>query len=105
AEHLTDAVLLRGPGRVVNSGRAALDHANSPFGEIARVDELHRIARLAGREHFAAAIDAHRPVGEAIGLVAWTNDQPGANDQRFPGKPFLRFGFGQPLERTVKSEL
>ena len=69
-QHLADAELLRRSGRVVDSGLAVLHHPDGPFRQIARIDELHRIVRIARREHFAAAIDPHRPVGEAVGLVA-----------------------------------
>ena len=39
---LADSERLGRAGRVVDSSLAILDHPNRPFGEIARVDELHR---------------------------------------------------------------
>src|SRR5438067_6755457 len=36
-------------GRVVDAGLAPLHHANDPFREVPAIDELHRIARIAGR--------------------------------------------------------
>jgi hypothetical protein len=49
-------------------------HANGPFGKIACVNELNWIAWITGREHFSAAVDSHRPVREAISLVARPDD-------------------------------
>ena len=85
---------------MVNSGLAVLDHADRPFSEVAGINELHRVVRRTRCKNFAAGIDPHRPVCEAIGLVAWADDEPRADDQRFSGKPFLGFSFGERFERT-----
>ena len=60
---------------VEDAERARLDHADRPLGEVAGVDELHRVLAVAGGEHVAAAGEAHRPVGEAVALVARADDQ------------------------------
>src|SRR5258708_29973769 len=57
-------------GRVVSAGVALLDHADRPFSQVARVDELDRVGRFAGGQDLATAIDAHRPIGEAISFIA-----------------------------------
>src|SRR5439155_22664558 len=75
--------------------------SDGPFGEIAGVDELNRIGWRTGRENFAAAINSHRPIREAISLVARADDKPRANDQRFSGKPLLGFFFGERFERSI----
>lgn len=50
--------------------------------DVAYVDELNgRIGRR-GRQHRAAAREANRPIGEAIGRVVGAHDQTGANDRR-----------------------
>src|SRR5438067_11751334 len=46
-------------------------------------------------------LDAHGPIRETVSLIARAGDQPGPNDQRFLGKPFLGFLFGQSLEWAV----
>src|SRR5207249_5105558 len=61
-----------------------------PLRQIAPIDELHRIARITRRQHFASAIDPHRPIGEAVSFIAWSNNQAWANDERFVQKPLLR---------------
>ena len=43
--------------------------------EVARVDDLERIRRRAGRDEFAAARGARRPVGEAVGVVVGADDE------------------------------
>src|SRR5882724_13265129 len=100
-EHLTDFEWLGGTGCVVNSSLAIFRHADCPFGQIARVDELHRIAWFAGGQHFASAIDSYGPISEAIARVTRTDDEARADDQRFSGKPFLDFMFRQGFERTI----
>ena len=52
-----------------------LGQADRPLGEVARVDELHGVAAVAGGEHVAPAVEAHRPVGEAVALVAGADDE------------------------------
>ena len=88
-EHFANTELFGRPGRVVNSGLAFLDHANGPFRQIARIDELHRIARIAGREHFATAIDPHRPISKAIRLdLPVRRSSPGRMMSVFSGNHF-----------------
>ena len=90
------------PGGVEDARRARLGHADRPLGEVARVDELHRIAAVAGRQHLAAARQAHRPVGEAIGLVARADDQARPDDRRRLAELPLRLGFARRLQRPVE---
>src|SRR5947208_14889510 len=66
-KHPADAQGFAWPSRVVNSRLGVLDHPDRPFGEIAGINELHRVVRRTWREHFTAAIHPHRPVSEAIG--------------------------------------
>jgi uncharacterized membrane protein YtjA (UPF0391 family) len=56
-----------------------LRQAHDPLGEIARIDELHGIGRRAGREDVTAAAHAQRPVGEAVGGIARTDDEAGTH--------------------------
>ena len=79
-EHLTDFERLGGAGCVINSSLLVFRHADCPFGQVARVDELDRIAWLARGQHFAPAIDAHRPIRKTIGLVARSDDEARADD-------------------------
>src|SRR5205085_6361916 len=79
-EHLADAEFLRRAGRVIDTSLALLHHANDPFSQIAAVDDLHRIAWIARREHFAAAIEPYGPVSETIALIARTYNQSGPDD-------------------------
>src|SRR5207253_1215091 len=69
--------------------------------QIAPVDELDRIARITRRQHFASAINPHRPIGEAVSFVAGSNNQAWANDERFVRKPLLGLLLAQRLERSV----
>src|SRR6266542_4959486 len=92
-EHLTDSERLGGTGGTINPSLAILCHSNRPFRQVSRIDELNGIAWITGREHFASAVDAHRPVGEAIGLITRSDDEAWSDDQRFPGKPLLGFLF------------
>src|SRR5207249_9100464 len=100
-KHAAHAERFRWASCVVNSSLAVLDHADRPFGEVAGINELHRVARRTRRKNFAAAIDPYRPVCEAIGLVAWADDEPWADDQCFSRKPFFGFAFGERFEWTV----
>ena len=59
----------------------SLDAQAHEIGEIAHVDELDRIAGRSRREHLAAARRAHRPIGEAIGRVARSDDVRRTNDR------------------------
>ena len=52
-------------------------------------------------QYLSAARHTDRPVGEAVGVVTRTNDQPGADDERIFGENFLHGFFAQGLERTV----
>src|SRR5205807_2076082 len=74
-EHLTDFERLGGTSCIINSGLAIFRHTDCPFRQIARVDELHRIARLAGCHDFAAPVDAHWPIRKTISLIAWSDDK------------------------------
>src|SRR3982750_1647799 len=70
-------------GGVVDAARLlwpCLGHPDRPLGEIARVDELRHVVRRSRREHFPTALDAHRPVGEAVGPVEWSHNETGPND-------------------------
>ena len=55
---------------------------SAPFGDVASVDDLHRICRAAGSHHFPALVDADGPVREAIGGIERTDHQAGADDLR-----------------------
>src|SRR5258706_10883340 len=52
-----------------------LDTLQTPAGEVAYVDKLQVVGCIAGRQHLAAATDAHRPVGETIGRIVRTHDE------------------------------
>ena len=88
--------------RVERAERLVLGHAHRPLGDVARVDDLHRIVAVARREDFAALVDAIRPVGEAIGPVQRTDDQSGPNDRVDAGILFFDFLLGVRLERPIE---
>src|SRR5207237_1969158 len=92
---------LGGTSCVRNSGLAIFRHTDCPFRQIARVDELHRIARLAGCHDFAAPVDAHWPIRKTISLIAWSDDKAWADDRRLSGTPLFDFFFRQCFKRTV----
>ena len=100
-EHAANSQLLRRSSGVVDSGRPIFRHPNGPFCQISRINELHRIARVARRQHFAPAVNPYWPIGEAVTFVAWSHNQTRANDERFLRKPLLRFLLAQRLERSV----
>ena len=82
-----------------------LGHPNGPFREVARVDELHGVARSPRCENGAAAVDAHRPIREPIRFVARPDDQSRADDHGLAGKPLFRLGFREGLEGAVEFEI
>src|SRR5215831_20732953 len=96
-EHSADAEGFGRSGRVVNSCLMVLGHANGPFSKITRIDELDGIAWLSRRQHVSGTIDTYRPVRKAVAFVPRADDQSGANDQSFSGKPFLGFAFRERL--------
>src|SRR6266568_8536994 len=100
-EHCADAERLRRAGCVINSGLMVFTHSNRPLSQIASVDELDRIIRISRGKHFAASIDSDRPIGKAIGLIAWTDNQARTNNQRLSGKPFLGLFFRKRLQWSV----
>src|SRR5919204_6729067 len=60
-EHSAEPERFGRAGGIVNSSLAILHHADRPFGQITGINELNGISWVSGREHFAAAIDPHRP--------------------------------------------
>ena len=96
-------VSVRGRAHGVEDAEGArLDHADRPLGEVACVDELHGVAAVARGEHVAAAVEAHRPVGEPVALVARADDEPRPDHGGDPGEPLLGFLLGERLERAVE---
>src|SRR5690606_41961828 len=87
---------------VERAGGAALDHADRPLGQVARVDHLHRSGAVARHKHLAALGDAVRPVGEAVALVARADDVARAGDAGALAELTARFGLAQGLERAVE---
>ena len=73
-----------------------------PFGEVAAVDDLHRIRTIARHQHFAALRNTVRPVGEAVGLVARPDDVARTHDRHAFAELLVRFGLAQCLERAVQ---
>src|SRR4029453_8269656 len=65
-EHRTDFERLGGAGCVINSGLAIFRHADCLFRQVARIDELHRIAWFPGSHDFTASVDAHRQIRKTI---------------------------------------
>ena len=76
---------LASPGRVEVADDPLLGDADEPGPEVAHVDDLDGAAGIAGRQHLAAARDAHRPVREPPGRVVRPDDQPGAHVRMRPG--------------------
>jgi hypothetical protein len=74
---------------VVGAGCCTFDHADGPFRQIANVDQLYEALGTAGREHFAATSDTHRPVSKTISVIVWTNDKSRPNDQHTVGHGLL----------------
>ena len=63
-QHGRHAHRIVGAGCVECAETARFDQPDHPFGQIASVDELHGIAAIAWRKHFAAARQANRPIGK-----------------------------------------
>ncbi len=102
-QHFSNRKLLLRSSRVIDSGSALLNHAYGPLREVAYVDELHRVARLARSQHFAAQCNTQRPIREAISFITGSDNQSGTNDERLVRKPFLNFSFRFHLERAVET--
>jgi len=67
---------------VERAGSPLPGHADSPFGKVTDIDELHRVALVARRQDLAAAGQPHGPVGEAVVRVARTDNQTRADGRR-----------------------
>jgi hypothetical protein len=104
-QHLLHRDRERGTTGIEHAGSPLLGQADGPFGEVADVDELHRVAPVARRQDLATAGQPHRPISEAIGLVARPDDQRRADD-RGDGLAVLgpRFLFAQHLEGAVEPQ-
>ena len=59
-----------GPLALNTLGGPLLGHADGPFGYITGIDELNRVAPVARRQDLALAGQPHRPIGEAVGVIA-----------------------------------
>ena len=59
-----------------------LGRRDDPVGEVANVDELHRLVGRGRREHAASLGHASRPVREAVGRIVRPDDQPRSDDER-----------------------
>ena len=70
----------RRAGGVEVSRDRFLRHSDGPLGEVALVDDLIRVVRVAGREHLSSLLDPHGPVGEAVGGIGGPDDQTGADN-------------------------
>jgi hypothetical protein len=62
---------------------------------------LRRVGGVTWREHFAAFVDAHRPIRESIRRIEWSDDQSGTNDRIDSRIVLLDFFLGKSLERAV----
>ena len=69
-------------GRVVEAVELLLGRRDDPVGEVANVDELHRLVGRGRREHAATLGDASRPVREAVRRIVRADDQPRPDDER-----------------------
>jgi hypothetical protein len=72
-----------------------------PFGQVANVDELHWVGRLAGGEDPAAGCDPPWPVGKTVGSVVRTYDQARPDDQAPLAERRRDVPLGRHLESSV----
>ena len=102
-QHLVHGDRVGGTAGVEHADGPLFGHANGPFGQVAGIDELHRVAPIARRQDLATARQPHGPVGEAVGLVARPHDQARADD-RGGGLAVLgaRLLFTHRLQRAVE---
>ena len=69
--------------------------------EIAHIDKLDELIRVAGRQDFPAPGHARRPVGEAVRGIVGTDDQTGAHVEHAPGHGRFCGLLAERLERAV----
>src|SRR5438874_994960 len=100
-QHRLHRKLLLRTGGVVDTHGPVLDDVHYEGGEIARVDVLHRIVAGSRGERFAAAIDADRPVGVAVGGIAGTDDEPGPDGGGAARHRLLDRPLAERLQRAV----
>jgi hypothetical protein len=60
-----------------------------------KVGRLNGGGRISGGPNFASFCDSVEPVLKAVGGIAWTHDQTGANDEIMLGKPFFCLNFAK----------
>jgi len=65
------------------------------------MDELHGRVDVAGRQHVAARLDAHRPVGKTVAAVIGADDQAGTHHQAVRRHGLQHFLLAQRLEWPV----
>jgi hypothetical protein len=83
--------------------RLLLTEAHGPFAEVAHVDDLDAVLfGIARREDLAAARNADRPVGEAVGIVAGPDDEAGTHERGAVTERTERFGFRERLGEAVR---
>jgi len=74
---------------------------NQPAGEIANIDDLDGVTRVAGDRDLSAAIEAHRPVGETTRRIVGTDDEARTHDRRASRHRPLRRRLAERLEAPV----
>ncbi len=88
-EELAERERLRRADRVEDSRETVLGRAEDPFGQVARVDPLHRLGAWLRRERRPALGEPCHPVREAVRRVVRPDDQPGAHRERPLGESAL----------------
>ncbi len=104
-KHCLHAQLVIRARRIEDAEDAPLGHPDGPLGEIAGIDDLHRVAAIARGEDFPATRQAHGPVGEPVGGVAGTDDQAGPDDGADAREAAFGFSLASRLQRTEQAHV
>ena len=101
-EHGVHQQWLLRSGGIEGAEGAALGQPDHPLAQVAPIDDLDRILAVARHQHFPTLRHPVRPVGEAVGLIARSDDVTGPDDghRRPESRPGL--GVAARLERAVQ---
>src|SRR5262245_22317835 len=95
----------RWPHDVEGAPGAILDARNDEVGQVAHVDPLRRLVAVAGDQHLAPLAHPHRPVGEAIRVIAHADDVSRAQVEGLVAEDRGRLLLAERLERAVVREV
>ena len=94
-----------GAHAVEDAGGLLLQQVDVELREVAHVDELDRVGRIALDQHLAAGVDPVGPVREAVAAVARTDDDGRPHDQGARAEALLDRAFREHLGGAVSGPL